>query len=822
MSIHNNATSVATAIVCSQYRRFVVRNLKRAPGFVAALGLAALSSAAVGQQFEDVSTAAGILHVQSRAWGNPIWGDINNDGYLDLIVPVHELDYLGGPLTPFVYLNNKDGTFSETGIQSGLDGNNPDDNKDWLSCSFGDYDGDGNIDFLAVEPPFQGGGDISSVPTRNPLYKGNGDGTFTYASEGANIELGRNYGESGFFVDYDNDGHLDLFVKNMSTIQESSVNVLYHNNGDGTFSQVTDAGGLADATHGIVEGTLCSFADYDNDGYMDVVFGGNGSAEALYHNQRDGTFVDVTEAAGITARLNALGLAWGDYDNDGLLDLYISRGKQTGLGDLGDTLYRNNGDGTFTDMTEAAGVNDSTNTWAAAWGDYDNDGFLDLFIARPGTTVLGVGNANILYHNNGDGTFTDRGAEEGVALQDDLKTSAHKLGAWGDYNNDGFLDLVVQDGIAPTKVTMEAAVGYHYLLKNNGNTNHFIKLKLQGVQSNRDGIGARVTVTYAGGKAFRENNGGGGGEYASQGSEPLHFGIGSADTATIAVNWPSGVVDILTTVAANSTLTVLEGSSPPATQPENISTRLDVETGSNVGIGGFIVTGSDSKEVIIRGLGPSLAAVGVQGPLPNPVLELHLLDGSTITNDNWRDTQEAEIKATGLAPTDDAEAAIVATLDPGAYTAVLSGNDSTGVGLVEVYALDQGAASELANVSTRGFVGTGDNAMIGGVIIGPNGGPDATLVVRAIGPTLGDFGVTGSLADPTLALHNSDGTLIASSNDWQDDPGQAADIEAAGLAPGDPRESAIYITAPTGSYTAIVTGNNGTTGVALVEIYDVK
>ena len=410
-----------------------------------------------------------------------------------------------------------------------------------------------------------------------------------------------------------------------------------------------------------------------------------------------------------------------------------------------------------------------------------------------------------------------------MALQDDLKGSAHKLGAWGDYNNDGFLDLVVQDGIAPTKVTGEAAVGYHYLLKNNGNTNHFIKLKLQGVQSNRDGIGAHVTVTYAGGKAFRENNGGGGGEYASQGSEPLHFGIGAADTATIAINWPSGIVDILTSVAANSTLTVLEGSGPPPVQPQNISTRLDVQTVANVGIGGFIVTGSDPKEVIIRGLGPSLASVGVQGALPDPVLELHLADGTTMTtNDNWRDTQEAAIKATGLAPSNDLEAALVTTLDPGAYTAILSGKDGTGVGLVEVYALDQGASSELANVSTRGFVGTDDNAMIGGVIVGPNGAPDATLVVRAIGPTLGDFGVTGSLADPTLALHNSDGTLIASSNDWQDDPGQAADIEAAGLAPGYPSESAIYITAPTGPYTAIVTGNNGTTGVALVEIYNIK
>src|SRR5439155_4287039 len=214
------------------------------------------------------------------------------------------------------------------------------------------------------------------------------------------------------------------------------------------------------------------------------------------------------------------------------------------------------------DVTQAAGLADNTNTWAAIWGDYDNDGFLDLFVARPGTTALGVGNANLLYHNNGDGTFTDRAAAEGVALQDNLTTSAHKVAAWGDYNNDGFLDLVLKDGTGPTKITREAAKGFHYLFKNNGNSNHFIKVNLLGVQSNRNGIGARVTARYTGGIAFRENNGGGGGEYASQGSGPLHFGIGSVGTATVTVVWPSGTVDTLRRVPANSTITVVEGSAP--------------------------------------------------------------------------------------------------------------------------------------------------------------------------------------------------------------------------------------------------------------------
>ena len=160
-------------------------------------------------------------------------------------------------------------------------------------------------------------------------------------------------------------------------------------------------------------------------------------------------------------------------------------------------------------MTTAAGVADTGNTWAPVWGDYDNDGFLDLFVTKAGRTVLGPGNANLLYHNNGDGRFTNRAAEEGLELQDDY--SLHKGAAWADYNNDGFLDLLVKDGIGSVQDNGEAANGLHRLFKNSGNSNHFIKVNLKGLQSNRSGIGARVTVTYTGGMAYRQNNGGGGG-----------------------------------------------------------------------------------------------------------------------------------------------------------------------------------------------------------------------------------------------------------------------------------------------------------------------
>ena len=800
---------------------------------VIATGLVALSGSTLfAQQFTDVSVAAGLHRVPTRSWGNPMWGDFNNDGLIDLFVPNHEApgNIEGGGVYPYIYINNGDGTFTDVIATSGIMTHAPD-TAAWQGISIGDYNGDGNLDIFISEPPFQSGG---MAPTYNLLFKGNGDGTWTYVSQdpGIGILLARDYGECSFFVDYDNDGLLDIFVKNIpNAVGETAANVLYHNNGDGTFTSVPGAGGLADAEHTVTEGSIVSFADYDNDGYMDVVMGGNGASEALYHNNGDGTFTDVTDVAGLAVGVNTQGLAWGDYNNDGLLDLYISRGTTSGNGALGNTLYRNNGDGTFTDVTNQARVNDGTNTWAAVWGDYDNDGFLDLFVARPGTSAFGPGNANILYHNNGDGTFTDMAAQEGVALEDGQITSAHKLAAWGDYNNDGFLDLVVKDGIGPTLQTGDSFMGLHYLFKNNGATtlssNHFIKLNLQGVQSNRFGIGARVTVTYPTGIptgiAFRENNGGGGGEWASQGGGPLHFGIGTAETATVRITWPSGLVDLLPSVAANTTMTVIEGSSPPPVVSQNISTRLQVQTGDNVGIAGFIITGTAQKKVLIRGLGPSLAASGIQDFLADPTLELHKPFGVVLTNNNWKDSQESEIAATGLAPSNDSEAAITATLIPGSYTAILSGvNNTTGIGLIEVYDLDQGDTSQLANVSTRGFVGTGEDVMIGGVIIGPTGAPNATVVVRAIGPSLAAVGVAGSLADPELELHDVNGALIASDDNWQDDPSQAALLQAANLAPSDPRESAIYESLPTGSYTAIVFGKGGTSGVGLVEVYNLQ
>jgi len=259
---------------------------------------------------------------------------------------------------------------------------------------------------------------------------------------------------------------------------------------------------------------------------------------------------------------------------------------------------------------------------------------------------------------------------------------------------------------------------------------------------------------------------------------------------------------------------------PLAAQLLNISTRVQVLTGNNVAIAGFIVFGYAPKKVIIRGLGPSLSGSGVGGTLPDPALELHDTQGGTIVaNNNWRDSQAAEIQASGLAPSDDRESAIVATLEPGVYTAVLTGErNTTGTGLVEVYDLARETQSKLANISTRGFVDP-DNVLIGGFIAGGTGPGNVEVVVRGIGPRLSQAGITGFLPDPTLELRNSQGILLGFNDDFDDSPENFKRIHPY-LQMYNAKDAALPVAAPPGHYTAIVRGKNGASGIALVEFYD--
>jgi hypothetical protein len=259
---------------------------------------------------------------------------------------------------------------------------------------------------------------------------------------------------------------------------------------------------------------------------------------------------------------------------------------------------------------------------------------------------------------------------------------------------------------------------------------------------------------------------------------------------------------------------------------------MRVQTGDKVGIGGFIITGGVPKRVLLRGIGPSLTHFGVPDVLLDPVLELRGCTAQVcipeaivnIINDNWRDTQEDEIQATGIPPTDNAESAILVTLIPGAYTAAIKGkNNTSGVGLIEVYDLNQGAASKLANLSTRAFVSTGSDIVIAGFLLG--GSPPQAgdrIVMRGIGPSLapGFFPANSVLANPTLELRDSNGALLIANNDWQDNPVQAALLTAAGLAPTNNLEAGIAATLPPGLYTALLAGLNNGTGIGLVEVYD--
>lgn len=279
---------------------------------------------------------------------------------------------------------------------------------------------------------------------------------------------------------------------------------------------------------------------------------------------------------------------------------------------------------------------------------------------------------------------------------------------------------------------------------------------------------------------------------------------------------------------------------PPTPGPRlsNVSTRAFVQTGENVLIGGFIIRGTGTKRVIIRAIGPELSQYGVPNALTNPTLELHNSAGALIaSNNNWGTTiiggiitmnQVRDIMNSGHAPSNALESAIIADLSPGEYTAILRGvNNLTGIALVEVYDLSPGISSILSNISSRAFVDTGDDVMIGGFIV--QGNQPKKVIVRAIGPELAapPYNVPNALPDPTLELHNSTGTLIASNDNWQTTilggiitKDQVNDIRNSGHAPTQPTESAIIAELPPGSYTATVSTKNIIIGVALVEVYD--
>jgi uncharacterized protein GlcG (DUF336 family) len=250
----------------------------------------------------------------------------------------------------------------------------------------------------------------------------------------------------------------------------------------------------------------------------------------------------------------------------------------------------------------------------------------------------------------------------------------------------------------------------------------------------------------------------------------------------------------------------------------NISVRLQVDEGEKLMIGGFIISGNDPKRVVIRALGPSLAPHGVTDPLAQPKVQLHDASGAVLAaNERWREGDEAALVSSGLAPADEGEAAVVRTLEPGAYTASVTGlQNGTGVGLLEIYDADNASPSRLANISSRGFVGRDAQVMIGGFIVSGNSG-SAGVVVRALGPSLAAHGIAQPLADPVLELRDSHGVLLGANDSWAE--AQAGEIAQSGFAPAHPAEAALLVAPAPGAYTAVLQGSGGGTGVALLEVY---
>ena len=478
--------------------------------------------------FTDVTDAAGVADEGHIRWGSN-WIDYDKDGRLDLYVVHGEAPACDAPEDAnTLYRNNGDGTFTDVTAETGT-------GDCWVAMrnAWADYDNDGDLDFY------------SHNFLQSTLYRNDG-GVFVdvNATSGAGINM--EHGTGAAWADYDNDGDLDFHA-----VSFPGFNALMRNNGDGTFTDVQSSSGLSFPASAM--GNM--WADYDNDGDLDLALAAVTPYQTvLYRNEGDGTFTDITVQAGIVTEDGSSGAAvfWADYDNDGFFDLLLT---EVILGSTKTTplrmyLFHNRGDGTFEDKTEAAGLlppdeSGEVSNWDAAFADYDNDGDQDLYVSVQTQT----GQGNFFYRNNGDETFTDIAEELGM----NIGVGETKSSVWGDYDNDGDLDLFVMEALGKTDPNR--------LFRNDGGSNHWLQVELVGTCSNRDAIGARLTLTNGGSLQVREVNGGTG--LFSQHSPIQQFGLGTDTVADeLRIDWPSGLTTTLTDVAADQRLTLVEDACP--------------------------------------------------------------------------------------------------------------------------------------------------------------------------------------------------------------------------------------------------------------------
>jgi enediyne biosynthesis protein E4 len=520
-------------------------------------------------EFTNVTTAAGIkfvhfkgnkgISINREEFGPGVCvADFDQDGWQDIyFVNGRDLYSRGISVSNALYHNNGDGTFTDVTEKAGVPGTGY-----GLGCVWGDFNKDGFPDLFVTQYG------------RNVLYRNNGNGTFTDVTDNAGVagaESGTFHSGATFF-DYDRDGWLDLYVGSYVALGEKrycqlgevlsscapseyrgSPDALYHNNRDGTFTNVTAAAKIYQP-----EGKNLSVAaaDYDDDGWPDLFVANDGLNAYLYHNERNGTFKEMGLVSGmaVTAQgrvMAAMCISLGDYDNDGRLDLYISDFQRSS-----DHLWHNEGKGLFDEVSEQTGITRLTRdvlSFGGGFFDYDNDGWLDLFIANghvyPEVEQASPGThykqINSLFHNEGNGRFADVGKLSGSGFETPY---VGRGVAFADFDNDGFMDVVVaNNGDAPL------------LLHNSGgNGNHFLNFRLVGTKSNRDAMGARVRVIAGTTSQIREIAGGG--SYLSQSDLRANFGLGKLKRAeTVEITWPSGQKQVFRNVETGKFYMIEEG-----------------------------------------------------------------------------------------------------------------------------------------------------------------------------------------------------------------------------------------------------------------------
>ena len=550
-----------------------------------------LAAPVFAAKFTDITASAGLAHARNVS-GEPenkqslleemgcgvALMDYDNDGWLDIfLVNGATFDPRNRP-TSYLFHNNRDGTFTDVTRKAGLT------HTAWgQGCCIGDYDNDGFEDLFI------------SCFGRNLLYHNNGDGTFTDVSKKAGVAGAANrWGAGCCFLDYDRDGHLDLFVANYITYdpvraptpgdsvncQYSGIpvpcgpqgfgggtNLLYWNRGDGTFEDVSEKTGIVNP-RGAATATYLPFnwrpagsygmgaaaADFDNDGWPDIYVACDTAPSLLYHNNHDGTFREIAVPAGCAfdengATRSGMGAGVGDYDGDGWLDIV-----RTNFADEVTSLYRNNGDGTFRDASLQAGLglNSRYVGFGVGFLDFDNDGWKDIFIANGHVysqlarrkVYVSYKEPRLLYRNLGNGRFEDASAQAGPAI---TQPNLGRGCAFGDLDNDGYVDIVVNNLDGPPSVLHNAEK----------NQNNWLMVKCVGTRSNRSAIGARVRVVAEQHAQIGEVISGSG--YYSQNDLRLHFGLGAARRVDVLeIRWPSGTRQELRDVRPNQVLTVTE------------------------------------------------------------------------------------------------------------------------------------------------------------------------------------------------------------------------------------------------------------------------